>query len=116
MALVGTIMMWVGAFFLSVALAALLGPWLHQMGIDISARTTSVEEAAIIGVFALTTGTLLRRRGREAHVEGRSLGERPHVAHSAVRGSGPNELPLGRGKDRNAHDRLRSGPGPDRPQ
>lgn len=71
MRLLGTTLMGFGGFCLSVVLASVLGPMLRSMGIEIQAETTSVIGTAIIGVFSLTTGMLMRRRVAEA--EARNL-------------------------------------------
>jgi hypothetical protein len=57
-----------GGFFISVFVAAILGPWLRGIGIDVRAETTSVIGTALIGAFAFATGMLLRRRGSEAQL------------------------------------------------
>lgn len=82
-----------GAFFMSVAAAAILEPWLRSIGVDIHAETTSVIGTALIGVFAFSTGTLLRRRASEAMLaksSARAIGaaEQPQI------GVGPADGPV----------------------
>lgn len=62
MRLLGTTLMGFGGFCISVVLASVLGPTLRSLGIEIQAETTSVIGTAIIGVFSLSTGMLMRRR------------------------------------------------------
>jgi hypothetical protein len=88
---IGRLLMAGGAFFMSVTVAAILEPWLQSIGIDIRAETTSVIGTGLIGVFAFTTGLLLRRRASEAMLA-KSLG----TANVAQIGSGPVEGPVKR--------------------
>ena len=88
MRLIGTLLMAFGGFFISVFLAAILGPWLRGLGIDLRAETTSLIGTALIGTFAFATGVLLRRRGSEARL-GRSAiasseADAPRLAPPAI--------------------------------
>jgi hypothetical protein len=90
MRLIGRILMTAGAFFMSVAAAAILEPWLRSIGIDIRAETTSVIGTGLIGVFAFATGVLMRRRGSEAALSQPSARE-VGFPNAAQLGSGPVE-------------------------
>lgn len=74
MRVAGTILMWFGAFFVSVAAAAVLGPVLRGLGIDSRAETTSVIGTALIGAFSFMTGALIRRRSTDA-IAARGIGD-----------------------------------------
>jgi hypothetical protein len=73
--IVGTTLMAFGTFFISVGLAALLGPWLRSLGIDVRAETTSVIGTSLIGAFSFATGMLLRRRATESELGRQSIAE-----------------------------------------
>jgi hypothetical protein len=90
---IGTVLMGFGMFFLSVAAAAVLGPALRGMGIDITAETTSVIGTALIGAFAFTTGTLLRRRGTDAAAERRAVDSAAAPAQLGAPPARPIDVP-----------------------
>jgi hypothetical protein len=89
---IGTVLMGFGMFFLSVAAAAVLGPALRGIGIDITAETTSVIGTALIGAFAFATGTLLRRRGTDARAARQAL-DAPGQAQIGAPPARPIDVP-----------------------
>lgn len=88
MRIVGTTLMGFGIFCVSVAMAAVLGPGLRALGIDVRAETTSVIGTALIGIFAFGTGMLLRRRATDAAMGQRAFGATDASSVAAPVGAG----------------------------
>lgn len=91
MRIAGTILMGFGTFCVSVAMAAIVGPGLRALGIDVRAETTSVIGTALIGVFAFGTGVLLRRRATDTSMGRRALGATDASSVAAPLGAGAAE-------------------------
>jgi hypothetical protein len=58
----GTILMAIGAFLMTAAVLALLGPTLEARGINVIGVVTSVPGVLLTGAALLFVGALLRRR------------------------------------------------------
>lgn len=106
MRIVGTTLMGFGMFCVSVAMAAVLGPGLRALGIEVRAETTSVIGTALIGIFAFGTGVLLRRRATDAAMGRRVFGDTDAASVAAPIGAGAAE-PLAAVRGAHAAERPR---------